>query len=157
LPPASTKARPSSIEGKDHSISLVREQRWFWSSEVEQAVVVSRMPTCMRRHDIKSGVAGSVKMEVFEAGDTCGPSSRARTGISPAPRSASSSAGRTPRRAPGKLVGTFTRKNDKLEFVPADKPPSPSGPRKNEPAAGPSLARAFRTHPGAPLLARRPL
>ncbi len=29
------------IEGKDHSISLVREQRWFWSSEVEQAVVVS--------------------------------------------------------------------------------------------------------------------
>ena len=32
------------IEGKDHSISLVREQRWFWSSEVEQAVVVSRMP-----------------------------------------------------------------------------------------------------------------
>ena len=43
------------IEGKDHSISLVREQRWFWSSEVEQAVVVSRMPTCMRRHDIKPG------------------------------------------------------------------------------------------------------
>lgn len=43
------------IEGKDHSISLVREQRWFWSSEVEQAVVVSRMPTCMRRHEIRPG------------------------------------------------------------------------------------------------------
>lgn len=36
---------------------------------MEQAVVVSRMPTCLRRHDIKSGVTGSVKMEVFEAGD----------------------------------------------------------------------------------------
>jgi hypothetical protein len=33
-----------------------------------------------------------------------------------------------PRRAPGKLVGTFTRKNDKLEFVPAEKAPKPIRP-----------------------------
>jgi hypothetical protein len=44
-----------------------------------------------------------------------------------APRSASSSAGRTPDEPPA-LVGTFTRKNDKLEFVPADKPAKPIRP-----------------------------
>ena len=57
------------IDGRDQSISLVREQQLFWDDEVSQAIVVSRMPTCLRRYSIKSGVAGSVKMEVFEAGD----------------------------------------------------------------------------------------
>ena len=33
-----------------------------------------------------------------------------------------------PAEPPGKLVGTFTRKNDKLEFVPAEKAPVPIRP-----------------------------
>ena len=110
------------IEGKDHSISLVREQRWFWSSEVEQAVVVSRMPTCMRRHDIKPGVTGSVKMEVFEAGDYLWALKQARTGNLAGPEKFEFQPWKAaPAEPPGKLVGTFTRRNDKLEFIPADK------------------------------------
>ena len=56
------------IDGKDHSIALMREQKWFWSDEVEQSIVVSRMPTCLRRYGIKPGVAGSVINLASQAG-----------------------------------------------------------------------------------------
>ena len=117
------------IEGKDHSISLVREQRWFWSSEVEQAVVVSRMPTCLRRHDIKSGVTGSVKMEVFEAGDYLWALKQGKNWYLAGTEKCEFQRWKdAPAEPPGKLVGTFTRKNDKLEFVPAEKAPAPIRP-----------------------------
>ena len=114
---------------KDENISLVREQRWFWSSEVDQAVVVSRMPTCMRRHDIKSGVAGSVKMEVFEAGSSLWALKQGKNWYLASTEKCEFQRWKdAPAEPPGKLVGTFTRKNDKLEFVPADKAPTPIRP-----------------------------
>ena len=117
------------IDGKDQSITLVREQRWFWSDEVEQAVVVSRMPTCMRRHSIKSGVTGSVKMEVYEAGDALWALKQGKNwylaGIEKCEFQPWKDA---PAEPPGKLVGNFTRKDDRLVFVPADKPAIPIKP-----------------------------
>ena len=114
---------------KDENISLVREQRWFWSSEVDQAVVVSRMPTCMRRHDIKSGVAGSVKMEVFEAGSSLWALKQGKNWyLASTEKCEFQRWTEPPDEPPGRLVGTFSRKNDKLEFVPADKPAKPIRP-----------------------------
>lgn len=114
---------------KDENISLVREQRWFWSSEVDQAVVVSRMPTCMRRHDIKSGVAGSVKMEVFEAGSSLWALKQGKNWyLASTEKCEFQRWVEPPDEPPGRLVGTFSRKNDKLEFVPADKPAKPIRP-----------------------------
>ena len=117
------------IDGKDQSITLVREQRWFWSDEVEQAVVVSRMPTCMRRHEIRPGTTGSVKMEVFEAGDYLWALKQGKSwylaGIEKCEFQPWKDA---PAEPPGKLVGNFTRKDDRLVFVPADKPAIPIKP-----------------------------
>lgn len=111
---------------KDENISLVREQRWFFSSEVDQAVVVSRMPTCMRRHDIKSGVAGSVKMEVFEAGSSLWALKQGKNWyLASTEKCEFQRWTDPPDEPPGRLVGTFSRKNDKLEFIPADKPAKP--------------------------------
>lgn len=62
-------AAPYMIDGAAYAISLVREQRWFWSSEVEQALVLSKMPKCQRRFAIRPGTTASVKVEVYEAGD----------------------------------------------------------------------------------------
>jgi len=56
------------IEGKDHALVLIREQRWFWSDEVEQAVVASRMPDCQRRVAIWPGTTAGPAMDVYEAG-----------------------------------------------------------------------------------------
>jgi len=56
------------IDGKEHALILVREQRWFWSDEVEQAVVASRLPDCQRRVAIWPGTTAGPDMDVYEAG-----------------------------------------------------------------------------------------
>lgn len=49
------------IDGKDHSLTLVREQRLPWEKRVDLFVVVARMPDCQRRHRLKSaGISASV-------------------------------------------------------------------------------------------------
>jgi hypothetical protein len=56
------------VEGKDHALILVREQRFFWSDEIDQAVVASRLPECQRRVAIWPGSPQGPAMEVYEAG-----------------------------------------------------------------------------------------
>lgn len=56
------------VDGKDHALILVREQRWFWSDEIEQAVVASRLPDCQRRVAIWPGNPGGPQMDIYEAG-----------------------------------------------------------------------------------------
>lgn len=51
---------------KNHSISLVREQRWVWSRDVEQRIVVARFPECQRRFTIDPGQKGVVNLELYE-------------------------------------------------------------------------------------------
>lgn len=57
------------VEGNQHAVILVREQPYFWTSEVNQAVVVSRLPACQRKVNIHSSPTDLVEMEVYEAGD----------------------------------------------------------------------------------------
>jgi hypothetical protein len=53
------------IQGSDHSLTLIREKPYLWSDGWDLAVVVSRMPDCMRRHHIKHAPDAAFKMEVF--------------------------------------------------------------------------------------------
>ena len=53
---------------KDHAIMLVREQRWFWSDEIDQAVIASRLPDCQRRVAIWPGTPSGPTMDIYEAG-----------------------------------------------------------------------------------------
>ncbi|NMG64950.1 hypothetical protein GPA19_08330 [Azoarcus indigens] len=58
-----------SIDGSQHALILVREQRWLWDSSVEQAVVASRLPDCQRKVTIHPGPTVMEEMQVYEAGD----------------------------------------------------------------------------------------
>ena len=117
------------IDGRDQSITLVREQRFFWDDEVEQAVVVSRMPTCLRRYSIKSGVAGTLKMEVFEAGADLWALKQGKNWYLASTEKCDFQVWKdVPAEPPGKLVGTFMRKAERLQFVPAEKPATPIKP-----------------------------
>jgi hypothetical protein len=50
---------------REHVLSVIREQPYFWDSKVNIYVVVSRMPTCMRRHN--AGTASeNAKIEVYQ-------------------------------------------------------------------------------------------
>lgn len=53
------------IDGKEHSLSLVREQKWLWEKKVELSLVVSRMPACQRRHHLKSASIATATAEVY--------------------------------------------------------------------------------------------
>lgn len=53
------------IQGSAHSLTLVREKSFAWSSGWDLAVVVARMPDCQRRHHLKHMGDGSFNVEVF--------------------------------------------------------------------------------------------
>lgn len=54
------------IDGtREHVLSLIREQPYFWDSKVELFLVVSRMPACMRRHSLGAGT-DKTKVEIYQ-------------------------------------------------------------------------------------------
>ena len=55
------------IDGKEHSLSLVREQKWLWEQQVELFVVATRMPDCQRRHRLRSASISASSVEVYSA------------------------------------------------------------------------------------------
>ncbi len=57
------------VDTNQHAVVLAREQPYFWSDEVEQYVVVSRLPHCQRKVRIHPGSVNMAEMEVYEAGD----------------------------------------------------------------------------------------
>lgn len=57
------------IDTAQHALILIREQPYFWTRTVNQAVVVSRLPHCQRKVTIHPGPTVLVEMQVFEAGD----------------------------------------------------------------------------------------
>jgi len=57
------------IDTSQHALVLVREQPYFWTSTVDQSIVVSRLPHCQRKVHIHPGATTLTEMEVFEAGD----------------------------------------------------------------------------------------
>lgn len=52
-------------ETREHVLSLIREQPYFWDRKVNLYLVVSRMPTCMRRHTLGPATA-KTKVEIYQ-------------------------------------------------------------------------------------------
>lgn len=54
------------IDGtREHTLSLIREQPFFWDKKVELSMVVSRMPACTRRHSLGIGTE-KTRVEVYQ-------------------------------------------------------------------------------------------
>lgn len=54
------------IDGsREHVLSLIREQPYFWDKKVVLTLVVSRMPACMRRHPLGSATENT-RVEVWQ-------------------------------------------------------------------------------------------
>lgn len=56
------------IDTNQHALILVREQPYFWTSTVDQSLVVSRLPHCQRKVKIHAGPKDFTDMDVYEAG-----------------------------------------------------------------------------------------
>lgn len=57
------------VDSSQHALILVREQPYFWTSSVDQALVVSRLPQCQRRVKIHPDATTLTTIEVYSAGD----------------------------------------------------------------------------------------
>lgn len=113
-------AAPFMIDGSQHAISLIREQRYFWSSEVEQAMVVSRLPKCQRRYPIEPGTKDSVRIDVFEAGSLLWAFRQgSKWYLAGTEKCLLQEWADAPSEPPGREVGSFTRVDGELAFVPA--------------------------------------
>ena len=44
------------IDGSQHALILVREQKFVWDDELRQAVVVSRLPACQKRTERRAAL-----------------------------------------------------------------------------------------------------
>lgn len=57
------------INGREHALTLIREQKWFWDNTVQLYVVAARLPDCQRRHKLTPASASQATVEVFIAGE----------------------------------------------------------------------------------------
>lgn len=103
---------------KNHSISLVREQRWFWDQTVEQKIVVSRFPECQRRIAIDSGKVGAANLELFGVSEMLYAAHQGPYWYAIGTEQCQvQKFAESPANVPGVLLGVFKTENGKLVFV----------------------------------------
>lgn len=105
---------------KDHALTLIREQRYFWDRDSTVALVVARYPDCQRRHALNQTPAGEPAAELFQTGAQ---SFLLRNGTSwyaiDTQGCTLQPAGAPAAGAAGDALGKFDRQGDKLRFIPA--------------------------------------
>ncbi|HAT30860.1 MAG TPA: hypothetical protein DCW29_08430 [Janthinobacterium sp.] len=58
------------IDGREHSLTIRRQQEHFWKDEADVTLLAARMPECQRLHPLASvAPAADVKVDLFSAGD----------------------------------------------------------------------------------------
>jgi hypothetical protein len=115
------------VEGKDHALVLVREQPYFWSAEIRQFIVVSRLPNCQRRVRIHPGTEKMAPMPVYEAGDLLWALHQGgRWYLASTEECQVQDWDNGSGQSPGPIVGSFEQRDGKTVFVPIPKtPPAP--------------------------------
>lgn len=111
------------IDGSQHALILVREQKFFWDDELRQAVVVSRLPACQKRIRIHPSSTELVEMKVYAAGDALWALNQGSrwylAGTEECRLQDWDNPGNQP---PGRLIGSFVLKDGAPAFVPAPAP-----------------------------------
>lgn len=103
---------------REHVLSLIREQPYFWDSKVNFYLVVSRMPVCMRRHDMGTGT-DKTKVEVYQVPSGAFIIKVGKRMFATETQTCESFAkmDSEPVEGMGQMIGTFLVKNGELVFV----------------------------------------
>lgn len=110
------------IDGRDHSLTLRRQQNYFWKDEADVSLVATRLPDCQRLHRLTSAEpASDLQADLFAAGDGLW---NLRLGGQLWQIDSTTCIGLTelendPKADLGQLVGRFVVNDKKLEFEPA--------------------------------------
>ncbi|WP_153132080.1 hypothetical protein [Dechloromonas hortensis] len=103
---------------REHVLSLIREQPYFWDSKVNLYLVVSRMPACLRRHNLGVGTE-KTKVEIYQvpSGAFIVKSGKRMFATETQTCESFAKMDGEPAEGMGKLMGTFRVKNGELVFV----------------------------------------
>ncbi len=121
------------IDGPDYSLTLMREQTYFWRSEWDLALMTTHLPECMRRHTLKPAPMEGFKAELYRSlegayilrqGDRWYVADAQKCRLQQYP---------TPPAEPGDLLGSFEIRQQRLQFIAAARPvaPAASAPARN--------------------------
>ncbi|MGE5472359.1 MAG: hypothetical protein ACM3X0_16310 [Bacteroidota bacterium] len=112
---------------REHVLSLIREQPYFWDSKVELYLVVSRMPACMRRHSIGPATPNT-KVEIYQVPSGAFIVKAGKRMFATETQTCESFAKMTeePPEGLGTLMGTFQVKDGALVFVKEESAESPA-------------------------------
>jgi len=115
------------IENKDHALVFVREQQYFWSDEVVQYIVVSRLPDCQRRVKIHPDRAKMTPVAVYGAGHLLWALNQGGRWYLASTEGCQVQDWDNPGgQPPGAIVGSFGQRGGKNVFISAASPaPSP--------------------------------
>jgi len=103
---------------KNHSISLLREQRWFWSGEVEQKLFAARFPSCQRRVAVDPDTTAFTEMKLYQHDDMVFTVHQGSNWWVVSTQECVVQKFTAPPKDPGELLGSFERKDGQLVFVP---------------------------------------
>lgn len=105
------------IEGsRDHALTLVMEQPYFWSDKVNLQIVVARMPDCQRRHNMEPASLPDAEVSLYQVTPTEYQVQQAGNWYVANTEGCTLQSLDEEPKAPGKLMGSFIRKSGRLEF-----------------------------------------
>lgn len=107
------------IDGREHALILVREQRLPFAA-IEQFVVTSRLPVCQRRWQIQNDASPMTPMRLYAAGELLWAlEQKGRWYLASTEDCKVQRWERPNPEGLGPLVGTFQEKDGQVAFVPA--------------------------------------
>lgn len=56
------------IDGNNHGLTVIREQRFFWDKQLEMSIVAARLPDCQRRHKLPMTAVGDTAIALYQTG-----------------------------------------------------------------------------------------
>ncbi len=55
------------VDGREHALTVTREQEYFWSDHMTVSLIVARLPDCQRRHELTPVAQSGI--DVFASSD----------------------------------------------------------------------------------------
>lgn len=104
------------IDDRDHALTVLRAQRYFWSDDAMVTLVVAHLPDCQRRHELTLTPASDVHIDVFANSDASW-TLRSGTMLWRVDTGTCSTSAAVPADALGTHVGSFKVLDQRLRFA----------------------------------------
>jgi len=117
------------IDGREHAISVSREQNFFWEKTVKFAVIAARLPECQRIH-LLDAAPRNTKVELWQPGPGTFVLKQGNSYFLTETQTCKGfqKLEGAPQEGMGDKMGVFEEKGERFVFTPEAKPVAPAAP-----------------------------